>query len=223
MLSANPIDRLADVPSEEYIDALSILFISYIKFPRINVQFGHERVILIEVFNQSAEALRAIKAEINRFERYLEQKVKSYAKLELGSQKPSSSIDKLIGSMSHVAIRDLFKEKFMLLDPSLKHGIIAVMLDHVLAKHDQQGRSFIIRNAFKLLLDSNLKLIEPWEQASVCHRCLNFEQIVGTYPSRESTCSKCRQDNLTVRVYVLDEAYELIKKITKICHFLFAT
>ncbi len=105
---------------------------------------GHCMVVdsvCIDVFNQSAEALRRIKAEINRFERYLEQKIKSYAKLELESEKPSSSIDKLIGSMSPVAIRELFREKFMLLDPSLKHGIIAVMLQNVLAKHDQQVHS----------------------------------------------------------------------------------
>ncbi len=69
--------------------------------------------VCIDVFNQSAEALRRIKAEINRFERYLEQKIKSYAKLELESEKPSSSIDKLIGSMSHVAIRELFREIYV--------------------------------------------------------------------------------------------------------------
>lgn len=215
MLPANPIERLTDVPSDEYEDALSILFISYIRFPRVNVQFGHERVILVEVSNQTVEALRTIKTEINRFEKYLDKKIKSYAKLELEPRRRNNLTDRLIGSTSHVALRELFRDKFILLDPSLKHGIIAVMLHNALAKYDQQGTSFISKNAFDLLSDSNLKLIEPWEQASVCHRCLNFEQIVGTHPRREPKCSKCLQDSLTVRLYVLDEAYEINKKINK--------
>lgn len=32
-IASDPIDRLADVPLEEYSDALSILFVSYIRFP----------------------------------------------------------------------------------------------------------------------------------------------------------------------------------------------
>ncbi len=131
-----------------------------------------------------------------RFERYLDLKMKYSV-----SHKPSNSTGKLVESISHVALRS--KEQSMLLDPSFKHGIIAIMLNNILAKHDQQGTSFISRNAFNLLSDSNLKLIEPAEQASVCHKCLNFEQIVGTYPCREPKCSKCLQDNLTVRVFVL--------------------
>ena len=39
-LPIDPIDRLADVPSEDYTDALSILFVCYARFPRMNVQFG---------------------------------------------------------------------------------------------------------------------------------------------------------------------------------------
>lgn len=86
----------------------------------MNVHFGHERVILIELFNQNDEALRTIKSEIIRFERYLDQSVK----VDVQSQKSTNSTDKLIELLRQVPVQsDILSS--MLLHTSFLHGIIA--------------------------------------------------------------------------------------------------
>jgi hypothetical protein len=200
LLAAGPIDRLVNVPLEDYIDALSILFVSYFRFPRMSIQFSNERAILIEIFNQSNEALRTIKSESTQFRQHLFQ-------LKEKSQNPIS--DKLTNSFDH-------EQQPMLLDPSFKHGIIAIMLNNILEKYEQQQSiSCICKDVLNLLSDPNLKLIKPAEQVSVCYKCLNFEHISGTYPYRDPICSKCQQDCFTTRVYVLDGAYESHKRHNK--------
>jgi hypothetical protein len=216
MLSQNTIQRLADIHPDDYLDALAILFINYAKFPRMNVEFGHERAVLIEVVNESPEALRIIKTANRKFELYVKEKLNfHFSNLKDESKKSNERISELLASITDASINQILKQEFMLVDQYLKSGIIARILDTALTKYEQQGRSFINTEAFKLLSDPNLRLIELWEQASICHKCPNFERIVSTYPLRESKCLKCGQDSLTARIYVLDQDFESHKKKNK--------
>lgn len=112
-------------------------------------------------------------------------------------------------------IAQLFRQEFVLTKHSIQDLLIAHMLTTALSKYEQQGASFLNSQAYGLLSDPNLKIIELWAQASICPKCPNFEHIIATYPFRESKCLNCGQDNLTVRIYVLNENYERHKTKNK--------
>lgn len=194
LISNDPIDRLAVLPAGDY-ETLSILFITYGKLPRMHMAFGDERAVLIDVINKNPDALRTISIAIKTFEQRAANIIESRVRLEAETKISGNATGSLTASLGHAAIREMSREQFTLLDQEFKAGVIATMLNISLAKHEQQGTSFISTREFDLLSSSYLKIIQLWEQASVCHRCPNFEQIVANHPFRESNCS-----NLTVLV-----------------------
>lgn len=212
MISEDPLDRLADVPIEEYHEALSMLFISFGRIPKLPVAFVGEKAVIIQVINENPEAIRTLKAATNRFDRYIDEKL---AKNSIGGT-PSVANTTASNSLRHIPFRsESFAQQFMMMEPSLKEGLTSIMLNTALSKFEQQGRLMLSQKAIELLASPDLQIIEPWEQASVCHKCPNFEQIVGTNPNREAKCSKCGRDCLTVRIYTLDKDYEIHKRRNK--------
>lgn len=217
MIQSDPIDRLTYAPVEYYEDALSILFVSHGRVPRINTVFGNERMVLIEVINNSIEACRTIKTALNIFQQYISDKLKSCDSVLETQPERVSEWAKSVSLLKGVNIRiaEDFSQLFTLQDKTLKDGQIALMLDSVLSKYEQQSKDFATNNAIELLSDSKLRIIEPWEQAGVCHACNNFEHVIATHAWREPKCSKCDRDNLTVRIYALDEDFAKHKHTNK--------
>jgi hypothetical protein len=209
-MPVDSIDRLADVSVyDEYADALAIFFINYSRLPRANLINGGERRVLIEVLNENPDCIRTIKIAVTRYMN----KIIDYASSNNFEMNTRTNISR--ASMNYAAIRKAAEQQFILLEPDFKAGIIAMMLDTALTKYEEQGKSFLSRKAFKLLSSSDLRIIEPWEQASVCDKCPNFEQVIAIHPSRDPKCSKCGMDNLTVRIYALDKCFESRKRNNK--------
>jgi len=179
----------------------------------MNVAYGEERRVIVEIINENRDALLTIKTAISRFERYID-KIKGYSK-PTSIEKAVMSSGIPFGSMSYAKIWDFFGQEFTLLDPDLKSCVIAITLQSALMKYEQQGKSIFKTETFNLLSSSDLRIIQPWEQASVCHKCSNFEQIFATHPFHEPKCSKCERDNLTVRIYALDKEFESHKRKNK--------
>jgi len=208
MMPTDPIDRLADcIHLQEYADALAILFMSYSRLPRANVN-GGERRVLIEVLNENHDDIRTMKMAVTRYMN----KIKDYASSDNFEVSMRANIPR---ALNYAEIRKAAEQQFILLEPDLKAGIVSILLDTALTKFEEQGKSFLSEKAFKLLSSSDLRIIEPWEQASIYHKCCNFEQVIAIHPSRDPKCLQCRRDILTVRIYILDKCFEVHKRNNK--------
>ena len=183
--------------------------INYSRLPRANLINGVERRVMIEVLNENPDSIRTIKMAVTRYMN----KINDYASSDNFELSTQTNIAR--ASMNYAAIRKAAEQRFILLEPDLKAGIIALLLDTALTKFEEQGKSFLSGKAFKLLSSSDLRIIEPWEQASVCDICPNFEQVIAIHASRDPKCSRCGRDNLTVRIYTLDKCFETHKRYNK--------
>lgn len=213
MMSSDPIDRLVNVPPNQYADALAVLFVNSAKMPTTNVTSANERMILVEIINEDREARAVIKTIHNQFENYLKEKFKPHVdQLEKDPSKADYAVKQLSELLKNLTIGSNDENNlFTLQDKNWRFGQTALRINKALSKQEQQSKN-LTRKGLELLAKPELQIIEPTEQLTVCRNCLNFEQIMVTHHWRDSKCTKCGNDSLSVRIYTLDEEYEKHKK-----------
>lgn len=207
--------RLVEIAKSRFRDCLNILFVNHRLLPVFTIFPNDSMLGLIDIHGPIEKAEESISLAKSKFSlRVIPTLMKDLSPInywikQLGKMKTELKPD-ILPELINRLITSQLTGPITFVEKNLGEGLVALLLENLMSLWRKQCRD--IKNT-RMLIErlSQRGLIQPWLQINVCSRCQGFELVFGSYPLRESLCSKCNVQGIRTRVYLMSKRFNKYK------------